>query len=238
LKPTTAPLSGKPFLNPPGSGENPVHRSVEFCVPNRHNHVMKHYSESCEQNRAPIQAVLEQVFADRALVLEIASGTGQHAVYFGQALPHLTWQTSELPENHASIQAWLEEAQLPNVRPPLEIDVTAPTWPLSDQVDAIFNANTVHIVSWPAVEKMFAGIGRVLAPGGVLCMYGPFNYDGSFTSESNARFDAWLKNRDPNSGVRDFEAINRLAEAQGLTLWQDIAMPANNRSLVWRRTSV
>ena len=199
---------------------------------------MKLYSESCEQNRAPIQAVLEQVFADRTLVLEIASGTGQHAVYFGQALPHLTWQTSELPENHASIRAWLEEAQLPNVRPPLEINVTAPAWPVTQPVDAIFNANTVHIVSWPAVEKMFGGIGRVLAPGGVLCMYGPFNYDGHFTSESNARFDLWLKNRDPNSGVRDFEAINRLAEAQGLTLWQDIAMPANNRSLVWRRISV
>ena len=199
---------------------------------------MKPYSESCEQNRAPIQAVLDEVFADRTLVLEIASGTGQHAVYFGQALPHLVWQTSELPENHAGIQAWLDEAQLPNVRPPLEIDVAAPAWPLSDQVDAVFNANTVHIVSWPAVEKMFAGIGRVLAPGGVLCMYGPFNYGGQFTSESNARFDVWLKNRDPNSGVRDFEAINRLAEAQGLTLWQDIAMPANNRSLVWRRISV
>lgn len=196
---------------------------------------MKPYSESCEQNRAPIQAVLEQVFADRTHVLEIASGTGQHAVYFGQALPHLVWQTSELAVNHAGIQLWLDEARLPNVLPPLEIDVTAPHWPMAQQVDAIFNANTVHIVSWPAVEKMFAGIGRVLAPGGVLCMYGPFNYGGRFTSESNARFDVWLKNRDPASGVRDFEAINRLAEAQGLTLLRDIAMPANNRSLVWQR---
>ncbi len=198
---------------------------------------MKPYSESCEQNRAPIQAVLDAVFADRTHVLEIASGTGQHAVYFGAALPHLTWQTSELAINHAGIRLWLDEAKLPNLLPPLEIDVTASDWPVSHQVDAIFNANTVHIVAWPAVQQLFAGIGRVLAPGGVLCMYGPFNYDGRFTSESNARFDVWLKNRDPASGVRDFEAINQLAEAQGLTLIRDIAMPANNRTLVWQRSA-
>lgn len=198
---------------------------------------MKPYAESCEQNRAPIQSVLESVFADRQRVLEIASGTGQHAVYFGQALPHLIWQTSELPENHAGIRAWLDEAELPNVLPPLAIDVNAAHWPLTQPVDAIFNANTVHIVAWPAVERMFAGIGRVLAVDGILCLYGPFNYGGHFTSESNARFDVWLKNRDPNSGVRDFEAIDRLANAQGLTLQEDIAMPSNNRTLVWRRAA-
>lgn len=198
---------------------------------------MKPYSESCDQNREPIQAVLDEVFADRAHVLEIASGTGQHAVYFGAALPHLIWQTSELAVNHAGIQLWLDEANLPNVLPPLAIDVTAPAWPVTQPVDAIFNANTVHIVSWPAVQLMFAGIGRVLAPAGVLCMYGPFNYGGRFTSESNARFDVWLKSRDPASGVRDFEAINQLAEAHGLTLWRDIAMPANNRTLVWQRSA-
>ncbi len=197
---------------------------------------MKPYAESCEQNRAPIQAVLKVVFADRKHVLEIASGTGQHAVYFAYALPHLTWQTSELPLNHAGIQAWLDEMQLPNVLPPLAIDVNDAHWPVTT-VDAIFNANTVHIVAWPAVERMFAGIGRVLAVGGILCIYGPFNYGGQFTSESNARFDVWLKNRDPESGVRDFEAINRLAEAQGLTLLKDIDMPSNNRTLVWQRTA-
>lgn len=196
---------------------------------------MKPYAESCEQNRAPIQAVLEDLFADRRRVLEIASGTGQHAVYFGEAMPHLTWQTSELPENHAGIQAWLDEAGLPNVLPPLAIDVTSPAWPLSQPFDAVFNANTVHIVSWPAVEAMFAGIGQALAPGGILYLYGPFNYGGRFTSESNARFDVWLKHRDPASGVRDFEAIDRLAAAHGLTLLRDIAMPANNRSLVWQK---
>jgi SAM-dependent methyltransferase len=196
---------------------------------------MKPYAESCEQNRAPILAVLQEVFADRERVLEIASGTGQHAVYFGQELPHLTWQTSELQSNHAGIQAWLDEARLPNVLQPLAIDVNDAHWP-AEQVDAIFNANTVHIVAWPAVERMFAGIGRILAAGGILCLYGPFNYGGQFTSESNARFDVWLKSRDPNSGVRDFEAINQLAEAQGLMLVKDIAMPSNNRTLVWQRT--
>jgi SAM-dependent methyltransferase len=196
---------------------------------------MKPYAESCEQNRAPILAVLQDVFADRKKVLEIASGTGQHAVYFGQELPHLVWQTSELPNNHAGIQAWLDEAGLPNVRPPLALDVNDAQWPAAT-VDAIFNANTVHIVAWPAVERMFAGIGRVLAAGGILCIYGPFNYGGQFTSESNARFDVWLKNRDPDSGVRDFEAINQLAEAQGLRLLKDVAMPSNNRSLIWRRS--
>ncbi len=198
---------------------------------------MKPYAESCEQNRVPIQAVLEAVFTDRKHVLEIASGTGQHAVYFGAALPHLIWQTSELPVNHAGIQAWLDEAGLTNVLPPVALDVNDADWPVEQQFDAIFNANTVHIVAWQAVERMFAGIGRVLAPGGILCLYGPFNYGGQFTSESNARFDVWLKGRDPASGVRDFEAIDQLAAAQGLTLLQDIAMPANNRSLVWQRTA-
>lgn len=195
---------------------------------------MKPYAESCEQNRDPILAVLREVFANRRRVLEIASGTGQHAVYFGGALPHLTWQTSELPENHAGIRAWLDEAGLPNVLPPLALDVNDTAWPL-EPVDAVFNANTVHIVAWPAVERMFAGIGRVLAPDGCLCLYGPYNYGGTYTSESNARFDAWLKARDPHSGVRDFEAIDRLASEQGLALMRDIAMPANNRTLVWRK---
>lgn len=195
---------------------------------------MKPYSESSEQNRDPILAVLREAFADRQQVLEIASGTGQHAVHFGAALPHLIWQTSELPENHPGILAWLDEAGLDNVLPPLALDVNDPDWPVGT-VDAVFNANTVHIVGWPAVERMFAGIGRVLAPGGIVCIYGPFNYGGRFTSESNARFDLWLKNRDPESGVRDFEAIDALAAAQGLELIDDVEMPVNNRTLIWRR---
>ncbi|MDA8092538.1 MAG: DUF938 domain-containing protein [Betaproteobacteria bacterium] len=195
---------------------------------------MKPYSESCDRNRDPILAVLRVAFADCRKVLEIASGTGQHAVYFGTAMPHLLWQTSELPGNCAGIRAWLEEADLPNVLPPLALDVNDAQWPVG-MVDAVFNANTVHIVGWPAVERLFEGIGRVLAPGGVVCMYGPFNYGGRFTSENNARFDVWLKGRDPASGVRDFEAVNALAEAQGLELVDDVEMPANNRTLIWRR---
>lgn len=195
---------------------------------------MKPFAESCEQNQGPILEVLQAAFAQRAHVLEIASGTGQHAVHFGRAMPHLTWQTSELAPNHGGIQAWLDEAALPNVLAPVELDVNAPAWPVVS-VDAVFNANTVHIVGWASVERMFAGIGRVLEEGGILALYGPFNYGGKFTSESNARFDQWLKARDPASGVRDFEAVNRLAQGQGLALVDDIAMPANNRTLVWAR---
>ena len=196
---------------------------------------MKPYAESCEQNQEPILEVLQEILANQHRVLEIASGTGQHAVYFGRALPHLTWQTSELAQNHAGIQAWLDESLLPNVLPPVAIDVNDTEWPI-ESVDAVFNANTVHIIAWQAVGALFEGIARVLEEGGLLCLYGPFNYGGKFTSESNARFDAWLKSRDPNSGVRDFEALNRLAESHALLLQKDVAMPANNRILVWRRS--
>ncbi|HMA11108.1 MAG TPA: DUF938 domain-containing protein [Steroidobacteraceae bacterium] len=194
----------------------------------------KPFAESCEQNRAPILAVLREVFADCRRLLEIGSGTGQHAVYFGAELPHLVWQTADVPPHHAGIRAWLAEAALLNVLPPLALDVCQTGW-RGGRYDAVFSANTLHIMSWPEVECFFAGVGEVLGPGGVLAVYGPFNYNGAFTSESNARFDAWLKARDPASGVRDFEAVDALARAQGLLLQRDIAMPANNRTLVWRR---
>jgi SAM-dependent methyltransferase len=196
---------------------------------------MKPHSPSCEKNQGPILDVLRLVFADRKRVFEIASGTGQHAVHFGRALPHLVWQTSELPPNLAGIQAWLDEARLPNVLPPLQLDVNDTAWPV-ENIDAVFNANTVHIVAWPEVQRMFEGIGRVLGKDGILCLYGPFNYAGKFTSDSNARFDQWLKAHSGHSGVRDFEAVNQLAEAQGLRLLRDVAMPSNNRTLVWQRT--
>jgi cyclopropane fatty-acyl-phospholipid synthase-like methyltransferase len=196
----------------------------------------KPFAESCEQNREPIIAVLREVFADRRHVLEIGSGTGQHAVYFASELPHLVWQTADVPQHHAGIRLWLEEAALPNVLPPIALEVNDTSWH-SGRYDAVFSANTLHIMSWPEVEKFFAGVGEVLEAGGVLAVYGPFNYHGAFTSESNARFDAWLKARDPASGVRDFEAVDALARAQGLVLQQDIAMPANNRTLVWRRAN-
>ena len=194
----------------------------------------KPYSESCEQNREPILAILREVFADRSHVLEIGSGTGQHAVYFGQALTHLSWQTADVLQYHAGIAAWLNEARLPNVMSPLELDVNQSAWH-AERYDAVFSANTLHIMSAPEVAKFFTGVGQVLQPGGVLAVYGPFNYNGQFTSESNARFDQWLKARDPASGVRDFETVDALAQQQGLTLQQDYPMPANNRILVWAK---
>lgn len=192
----------------------------------------KPYSESCEQNRAPILAILREVFADRTHVLEIGSGTGQHAVYFGAALPHLRWQTADVAQHHPGINAWLQEAALPNVVPPIGLAVNNRDWH-SGRYDAVFSANTLHIMSAPEVEKFFEGVGQVLKPGGVLAVYGPFNYGGQFTSDSNVSFDQWLKSRDPSSGVRDFERVDELASQQGLTLSQDYAMPANNRMLVW-----
>ncbi len=195
----------------------------------------KPYAESCDQNREPILAVLRDVFADRTNVLEIGSGTGQHAVYFGAALPHLRWQTADVPLHHPGIRAWLDEAALPNVLSPIALDVNQTDW-RTGRYDAVFSANTLHIMSWGEVQQCFEGIGDVLAPGGKLAVYGPFNYNGAFTSDSNARFDGWLKSRDPHSGVRDFEAVDALAQAQGLSLLQDVAMPANNRTLVWQRS--
>ena len=197
---------------------------------------MKPFSEACERNQEPILDVLRQVFADRRRVLEIGSGTGQHAVFFGAGLPQLTWQTSDVPDNHPGILAWLEEACLPNVPPPLALDINSADWP-RQQFDAVFSANTLHIVAWPEVERMFAGIARVLPRGGVLAIYGPFNYGGRYTTDSNARFDEWLKARDAASGIRAFENVDALARSYGFELERDFAMPANNRTLVWRRLS-
>ena len=196
----------------------------------------KPYSEACARNRGPLLEVLKIAFATCNHVLEVGSGSGQHAVHFAAGLPHIQWQTSELAPLHAGIHAWLADAQLPNLRPPLVLDV-AGVWP-DVTVDGIFTANTLHIMSWPHVEKFFAGVAKVLTTGGVLAVYGPLNYGGAFTSESNAQFDQWLKERDPVSGLRDFEALCTLAARAGLALEDDHAMPANNRTLVWRRLSV
>ena len=197
---------------------------------------MKPWSEACERNREPILGVLRGVLAPCRRVLEIGSGTGQHAVYFGAHLPFLTWQTSELSENHAGIKAWLDDAHLPNVAPPVVLDVNGAHWP-RQQYDAVFTSNTLHIVAWQSVEHLFAGVGRALAAGGVLAVYGPFNYAGAYTSDSNARFDQWLRARDAASAIRDFESVDALARGYGLVLEHDVAMPANNRMLVWRRLS-
>jgi cyclopropane fatty-acyl-phospholipid synthase-like methyltransferase len=176
---------------------------------------------------------LREEFAHSREVLEIGSGTGQHAVYFAAHLPHLQWHTSDRTENHAGILAWLREAGLDNVHSPLELDVAHDTWP-ERQFDAVFSANTVHIMGWPEVERMFAGIGRLLAPGGRFCLYGPFNEHGAYTAESNARFDQWLKQRDPRSGIRDMAELDRLAQQAGMVRIATHAMPADNHILVWQ----
>jgi len=194
----------------------------------------KPYSESCDQNREPILAVIGPLLQDARSLLEIGSGTGQHAVYFARALPHLVWHTSDCLEYHPGIRLWLEEAALANTRPPLQLDVARSDWP-ELEVDAVFSANTAHIMHWHEVAAMFAGVGRLLPTGGRFLLYGPFNYHGRFTSDSNARFDQWLKARDPGMGVRDFEALSQLAEEAGLQLRQDFEMPANNRILYWQR---
>lgn len=194
----------------------------------------RQFSDACERNREPILAVLRDVLANAKQVLEIGSGTGQHAVYFGAALPHLIWQTSDLPQNHASIHGWLHDAQLPNVLPPFSLDVASGNWP-EGPFDAVFTANTCHIMAWDEVRAMFAGVARILKPQGVFCVYGPFNYGGKFTSESNALFDMSLKAQGAQMGIRSFEDIGALAREHGMSLVADHDMPAHNRLLVWRR---
>jgi SAM-dependent methyltransferase len=194
---------------------------------------VKPYSEACERNREPILAVLKRVFADRSRVLEIGSGTGQHAAAFAPALPHLVWQPSDVAEHLAGISRWVAEAGAANLRRPLELDVDRP-WP-DIAADAVFSANTSHILSWPQVERMFEGVSRVLPAGGLFALYGPFNYGGRYTSESNARFDSMLRERDPRSGLRDVEAVMALGEREYLKKDEDLAMPANNRLLIFKK---
>ena len=168
--------------------------------------------------------MLKRVFANTASVLEIGSGTGQHAAYFSEELPHLRWQASDVAEHLAGIRMWGVE--------PIELDVDKP-WP-QVSADAVFSANTAHIMSWPRVERMFQGVGNIESVK-VFCLYGPFNYGGSYTSESNARFDRMLRREDPLMGLRDFEDVVALARRCGLALLEDNAMPANNRLLVFRK---
>jgi len=198
----------------------------------------KPFSQACENNKRPILNILTKVFSNTKHVLEIGSGTGQHAVFFGQNLPHLTWQTSDLSINHQGINSWLDEAVLANVQRPIVADLNK-TWPVPKdnlRVDGLYTANTLHIISWPLVVKFFESIAQNLTPQASVCIYGPFNYQGKFTSESNANFDLWLKERDINSGIRDIEAILLLANTAGLNLIDDHMMPANNRLLVFSKT--
>ncbi|MEO6064934.1 MAG: DUF938 domain-containing protein [Lysobacterales bacterium] len=197
----------------------------------------KPFSEACERNREPIAVLLQQRLRECRAVLEIGSGTGQHAVHFAATMPWLNWQCSDRAEHLPGIEAWLEEAGLPNTLSPMELDVSHTPWPLplSRTYDAAFSANTLHIMGWPEVEAFFAGLGDALTDTAMLVVYGPFNYNGAYTSDSNRAFDGWLKARDPRSGIRDFAAVDALARALGLRLIEDVAMPANNRCLIWQR---
>jgi cyclopropane fatty-acyl-phospholipid synthase-like methyltransferase len=193
----------------------------------------KPHSPSCERNREPILDVLRQQLADRRHVLEIGSGTGQHAVHFAAALPQLIWQSSDRAENLPGIRAWLDEAALPNTPAPLEFDV-AGTWPAM-RFDAIFSANTLHIMAWHEVELLFARLPTITTDDASVIIYGPFNDEGRYSSESNAAFDQWLRARGAHMAIRDVGAVDALAGRAGFNLIGDIAMPANNRCLVWRR---
>lgn len=195
--------------------------------------VNKPYSEACDENKNPILEVIEPLFRDARTLLEIGSGTGQHAVFFAAALPHLTWQSSDIPAHLPGIALWLKGAALPNLPPPLTLDVNG-DWP-AGPFDGVFSANTAHIMGEPEVAQMFRGVGRLLAPGNHFALYGPFSDSGIHNSQSNVQFDAWLRERDPRMGVRDLDALKRLGAANGLQLTADILMPVNNRTLVWTR---
>lgn len=188
---------------------------------------------ACARNREPILEVLRDHFADRRKVLEIGSGTGQHAIFFAAELPHLAWQASDRAENLPGIEAWLDDAALPNTPAPIPLDVND-AWPAT-RFDAVFSSNILHIMSWREVERLFACLPGIMAGDFKFVVYGPFNRGGRFTSESNAAFDAWLKQGGAHQGLRDFDAVDALAAQAGLKLIEDRAMPSNNRCLVWRR---
>lgn len=189
---------------------------------------------ACLRNQKPIADVLQQEIAPHSVVLELASGTGQHASYITTALPDIIWQPSDLANTIDGINAWRERSANENFLPPLVLDITQDLWPVK-QVDAVFSANLVHYVSWPKVRAMLAGIGRVLTDTGVVLFYGPYNYDGQFTSDGNRDLDSWLRERDPESGIKDFEQVMLAARKEKLRLVKDITMPANNRMLVFKK---
>jgi cyclopropane fatty-acyl-phospholipid synthase-like methyltransferase len=197
----------------------------------------KPISEACLRNQGPIAEALKERLPSVARLLEIGSGTGQHAVFCAQALPHIKWQTSDLLGNHDGMLQWIEDADLDNVLPPLELDVDK-TWPdfNSVSIDHVFTANTVHYMTWGSVVNMFAKVSALLPKKGLFVIYGPVNVEGKFTSEGNAGLDEWLKTCvNPLAGIKDIADIKQLAKDQGLTLIDNVAMPANNRLLVLQK---
>ncbi|HDZ37513.1 MAG TPA: DUF938 domain-containing protein [Marinobacter sp.] len=194
----------------------------------------KPFSQACENNKQVILEKLAAQFSGFGTVLEIGSGTGQHAVHFARNLPQLTWQPSDHPRNYQLCESWLAEARLPNINKPLALDVSLNDWSLSP-VDGVFSANTAHIMSWPEVKAMFRGVAVHLQQRGVFCLYGPFKYSGHFTSASNQQFDASLRQQNSTMGIRDMDELKKANRETGLVLASDFEMPANNRLLVWRK---
>ena len=203
---------------------------------------MKRFSQACENNKQPILKVLERVFANSHRVLEIGSGSGQHAHYFSQTLSHIDWLTSDLAENHASINAWLDECAGDNFKRPLLLDVANPQhWNAVAhlaEIDACYSANTAHIMAWENVGKLFAGVVSVLPEKGLFSLYGPFNRAGQYTSEGNASFDRQLRSAAGDMGIRNDADVFTLANDVGMVLLEDVVMPANNRMLVFSRSGV
>ena len=194
------------------------------------------HSDACERNKSPILDVLKVEFANCTHVLEIGSGTGQHAVHFASAMPDIVWQPSEIPEAMPALRKRVFNEGPSNLRAPVALDVTAAPWDVR-KVDGVFTANTLHIMHWPEVEALFAGLPAVTKPGAVLAIYGPFRYAGRYTSGTNESFDSMLHARDPGSGIRDFEAVDALARAAGFAWVADHPMPANNQTIVWKRAA-
>jgi len=194
----------------------------------------KPLAESCVQNQQVILDVLKRFFIEQGKVLEIGSGTGQHGVFFTAHMKHLLWQPSDLLDQHAGMQLWFDEVEHDRIKPPLELNVDDEVWPVTE-IDYAFTANTTHIISALQTEKLFKHVANCLKQGGLFAQYGPFNYNGKYTSESNARFDVWLKQRDPNSCIKHFETVRELAGENNMQLVVDIEMPANNRILLWEK---
>ena len=200
---------------------------------------MKPFSQACENNRKPILSILRRVFKNSRHVLEIGSGTGQHAVFFAAKMPHLCWHTSDLPTNHSGINLWINDYPHNNLRRPISLDVSRDNWASDidkpdEGFDAVFSANTLHIMSWPQVQQLFSKLPATIRRNALVAIYGPFNYSGDYTSESNKQFDAWLQSRHPEMAIRDIEQVNQLAHCNGFKLLEDNAMPANNRLIIWQ----
>jgi len=196
---------------------------------------MLNFSPSCKRNQAALLVELTALFSTKQHILEIGSFSGQHAIHFSENIPNINWQPSDVEEHFSALQQNLTEASLQNCQPPMILDVAeSHHWP-DLQYEAIFTANTLHIMSWQSVQKLFENINKVCKKGTLLCIYGPFKYQGKYTSTSNADFQCWLQNRDLNSGIRDFEKVNELAIEQGFVFLADKSMPANNQLLIWQK---